>query len=59
MTKKTVKKDKGLVPTMVQKSQKVNEYIYVLSNGSEISFKDKNFPIEAPKILNNGQLLIF
>lgn len=50
---------KALRPTMCFKSIKVNEYIYVLSNGTELTFKDKNFPTARPLVTSNGQLLIF
>lgn len=55
MTKKVTKKSKGLVPTMVQKSEKVKEYIYVLSNGIEITFNDKIFP-DGTKLSNQLEL---
>ena len=57
--KKTTKNKKGLTPTMVIKSTKVNEYVYVLKNGQELAFKDKNFPVLKPLIESNGQLLMF
>ena len=59
MTKKTLKKDKGLIPSMVQKSDKDNDYVYILKNGSELRFKSDKFPVSEPLITNNGQLLIF
>jgi hypothetical protein len=58
-TEKNKSKKSGLRVTHSAKSVKVNEYIYVLSNGQEITFKSKVFPIERPQELNNGQLLIF
>lgn len=59
MTKKTVKNKKGLTPSMVVKSEKDNDYVYVLKNGTELRFKSNEFPIQRPLIANNGQLLIF
>ena len=59
MTKKVVKKRKGLTPSMVVKNEKVNEYIYVLSNGQELAFKDKIFPISKSLISPNGQITLF
>lgn len=59
MTKKAQKKDKGLTPSMVVKSEKVNEYVYVLSNGQELTFKDKNFPSQKSLISPNGQIAMF
>jgi hypothetical protein len=59
MSKKTTKNNKGLTPTMVVKSEKDNDYVYVLKNGSELRFKSNEFPIQRPLIANNGQLLIF
>ena len=53
------KKDKGLTPTTCFKSEKSNQYIYILKNGQELVFQDKIFPIvEKPKP-TNSQLLIF
>jgi hypothetical protein len=57
--KKTTKNKKGLTPTMVVKSEKDNDYVYVLKNGSELRFQTNEFPIQRPLIANNGQLLIF
>lgn len=44
MTTKKVPQKRGLKPTMYFKSEKCNDYVYTLSNGSQISFKDKVFP---------------
>lgn len=59
LTEKNKPKKAGLRVTHYAKSEKVNEYVYVLSNGQEITFKSKVFPTERPQELNNGQLLIF
>lgn len=59
MKAKTTPKKLGLRVTHSVKSEKLNDYIYVLLNGQEITFKSKLFPTERPHELNNGQLLIF
>lgn len=56
---KVKNKQKGLRSTMVIKSEKVNEYVYVLSNGTELTFKDKEFPTLRTLVANNGQLIMF
>jgi hypothetical protein len=59
MTTKKDKKDKGTIPTMVIKNQKLNEYIHVLKNGEELIFKDKHFLQKKSLIKPNGQLKMF
>ncbi|MGL2964657.1 hypothetical protein ACSVH2_12615 [Flavobacterium sp. RSB2_4_14] len=59
LTTKNKPKKAGLRVTHSAKSEKVNEYVYVLSNGQELTFKDKEFPITKPLIQNDGQLLMF
>ena len=59
MSTKKAKKDRGLIVSHSAKSQKITDYVYVLSNGQELIFKNKNFPVKEPLIENNGQLLIF
>lgn len=59
LTEKNKPKKAGLRVTHSAKSEKVNDYLYVLSNGQEITFKSKIFPTERPQKLNNGRLLIF
>jgi|688.fasta_scaffold1934282_1 hypothetical protein len=56
-TKKT--NSQGLKVTHSPKSQKITDYIYVLSNGDQLIFKDKNFPQKKSLIQPNGQLLMF
>lgn len=52
-------KKQGLKVTHAPKSEKVNEYIYVLKDGSELTFKSKEFPTKRPLQESNGQLLMF
>ena len=59
MQKSTKKKDKGTQITHVQKSKKINLFIYKLSNGQELTFKDKNFPTQQNQSINKNQLSIF
>jgi len=59
MKAKITTKKAGLRVTHSAKSEKINDYVYVFSNGQEITFKSKVFPTEKPQQLNNGQLLIF
>jgi hypothetical protein len=59
MSTKKAKKDRGLIVNHSAKSQKNTDYVYVLSNGQELIFKNKEFPVKEPLIENNGQLLIF
>ncbi|MEL1248435.1 MULTISPECIES: hypothetical protein [Flavobacterium] len=59
MSTKKAKKDRGLIVSHSAKSQKITDYVYVLSNGQELTFKNKEFPVKEPRIENNGQLLIF
>lgn len=46
------KRDRGLQVTHVQKSIKCKDYVYILSNGTELRFKNKNFPTQE----TNGQI---
>ena len=59
MSTKKAKKDRGLIVSHSAKSQKITDYVYVLSNGQELTFKNKEFPVKEPLLENNGQLLIF
>ena len=59
MSTKKAKKDRGLIVSHSSKSQKITDYVYILSNGQQLTFKNKEFPVKEPPIQNNGQLLIF
>ena len=58
-TQNKLPKNNGLRPSMTIKNVKLKDYVYVLSNGQELTFKDKEFPIKKPLIENNGQLIMF
>jgi len=59
LTEKKQPKKAGLRVTHSAKSEKVNDYVYVLSNGQELRFKDKEFPTIQPTTKSDGQLLMF
>ena len=52
--KKEVKK-RGLIPSMIQKSEKSKNYVYHLTNGTTLEFENKEFPA----ISNTNQLTLF
>ena len=59
MTQKRPKKSKAESPTMVLKSFKEIDYIYILSNGKSISFSTKEFPNQLQSQSNQNQLTLF
>jgi hypothetical protein len=58
MSKKTIKKDKNTIPTMVFKSDKSKDYFYKLKDGSYLEIKSNINPFINELNITN-QLTLF